>query len=129
VRSATAWSAPRLPLATARGKQPSRHGCIARPSGSGTIRCRVAATQVGKTWLLWRIDFLATYTGKHDRRALAQATRDDRAQRLHLLVAQPDPDAPDTLGWRAWTWDEALQRLPDPRNGLARRGTARRKLG
>jgi hypothetical protein len=29
-------------------------------------------------------------------------------------MAKPDPDAPDTLGWRVWTWDEASERLISP---------------
>jgi hypothetical protein len=29
-------------------------------------------------------------------------------------MARPDPDAPDTLGWRVWAWDVASQRLISP---------------
>jgi len=29
-------------------------------------------------------------------------------------LARPDPDAPETLGWRAWSWDPAIKRLRSP---------------
>ena len=35
-----------------------------------------------------------------------------RAWRIH--TAQPDPDAPDTLGWRIWHWDAERQLLRSP---------------
>jgi len=41
-----------------------------------------------------------------------------RTWRIHcdpaVVAAQPDPDAPDTLGWRIWQWDPEQQRLRSP---------------
>jgi hypothetical protein len=41
-----------------------------------------------------------------------------RTWRIHsdpaVIAAQPDPGAPDTLGWRIWYWDAERQRLRSP---------------
>jgi hypothetical protein len=44
-----------------------------------------------------------------------------RTWRIHcdpaVVAAQPDPDAPDTLGWRIWQWDPERRLLRSPRQG------------
>lgn len=51
--------------------------------------------------------------------AYAALTPDERRQQheMSVLGALPDPDAPDTLGWRMWLWDAAVQRLRSPFQG------------
>jgi hypothetical protein len=40
-----------------------------------------------------------------------------RAAMVRRAAAQPDPHAPDTLGWRIWHWDAERQLLCSPQQG------------
>jgi hypothetical protein len=72
----------------------------------------------GGQTLMWRLRRLNDphdcWEGLRDRKLLAAAIRRDRETWITPRRALPDPNAPDTLGWRVWLWNEKRQRLMSP---------------
>lgn len=75
---------------------PGWPACDADP---GLVALADAALTPGERWLQAQILW-----DHHQRARVAPS----------VLAAMPDPNAPDTLGWRMWIWDAAVQRLRSP---------------
>ncbi len=83
---------------------------------------RIAAPCIGRisesnaiTFLI-RIAARVEYRNKH-RALFAKFIKDIREDWHKKRMAMPDPNAPDTLGWRIWHWDEKHKRLKSPALG------------
>jgi hypothetical protein len=61
-----------------------------------------------------KIDPLRGRTIGRNRAQLARLIREDRRVYYQALKAQPDPHAPDTLGWRVWLWNSRRKLLVSP---------------
>ena len=101
-------------------RQAIRHWLCYQPKRIGTylvFRSWRADGRSGQT-LMWRLRRLNDphdcWEGLRDRKLLAAAIRRNRETRITPRRALPDPNAPDTLGWRVWIWDACCNRLKSP---------------
>lgn len=82
---------------------------------------RIGSYQIYRTGRQWTVRHsIDPHRGRNiprNRRQLAQLIREDRRIYHEVLRAQPDPYAPDTLGWRVWVWDAKKKRLCSPAQG------------